>query len=101
LKKAYILAELAVGMIIAALLAGAFTAMGYYINITSNTLKHENSKIILDVIRSRLLHLAKDVDDDGYFELLMHEDGMGIPLEAGISIDAWGELKLYELYRLH
>lgn len=95
MKKGYILAEVAVAIVIASLLAGAFTAMMYYMNISSNTLKSENSKIILDVVRSRLLNLAKDIDSDSYFELPMHEADNTLPLEVAITTDAWGREIFY------
>jgi hypothetical protein len=95
LKQGYILAEMAVAIVIAALLAGAFTAMTYYMNIASNSLKSENSKIILDVVRSRVLELARDVDNDSFFELPMHGNDNSLPIEAAISIDAWGEAIYY------
>jgi hypothetical protein len=95
LKRGYILAEVAVAIVIAALLAGAFTAMTYYMNIASNSLKSENSKIILDVVRSRVLELARDVDNDSFFELPMHQSDNSLPLEVAISVDAWGESIYY------
>lgn len=90
MKRGYILAEMAIAIVIAALLGGAFTAMSYYMYQSSNTLKNQNSKIILDVVRSRLLELAKDVDSDGFFELVMHSSDNTLPLEVSITVDAWG-----------
>lgn len=95
MKRGYILAEMAVAVVIASLLAGAFTAMMYYMNVSSNTLKSENSKIILQVVRSRLLDMAKDVDSDSFFELPMHQASNTLPLNVSITVDAWGKPLYY------
>ncbi len=89
------MAEVAVAVVIAGLLAAAFTAMGYYMQASSNQLKIQNSKTILDVVRSRLLYLAKDVDDDSFFELLAAKDNSTVPMQAGIATDAWGQPIVY------
>lgn len=88
------LLEALIAIAIAGAVAVIFTTMGYYVYIQSNMLKEQNTKMILDVVRSRLLDLAKDVDNDSYFELLKPQNGDEVPLKIGIVNDAWGN-KIY------
>lgn len=95
MHRGYLLAEAMIAVIIAGVIAGVFTTMNYYTHLQSNTLKHQNTKIILDVVRSRLLHLAKDVDNDSFFELLKEDSNSTLPLDVGIGVDAWGQRIFY------
>lgn len=88
------LLEALIAIAIAGAVAVIFTTMGYYVYIQSNMLKEQNTKMILDVVRSRLLDLAKDVDNDSYFELLKPQNGDEVPLKIGIVNGAWGN-KIY------
>ncbi|MFA6759561.1 MAG: hypothetical protein WCR69_00755 [Sulfuricurvum sp.] len=94
MRRGYLLLEALIAIAIAGAVAVIFTTMGYYVYIQSNMLKEQNTKMILDVVRSRLLDLAKDVDNDSYFELLKPQNGDEVPLKIGIVNDAWGN-KIY------
>ena len=87
---------MAIAIVIAALLAGAFVSMSYYMQQSSDRLKYENSKIILEVVRSRLLHLATPANNHSCFDLPAHETDNTLPLNVGISTDAWGQELYYE-----
>ncbi|MDF1874946.1 hypothetical protein JHD48_04280 [Sulfurimonas sp. SAG-AH-194-I05] len=91
MRKAYLLVESMIAIIIAGIVAVVFTTMNYYSNIQSNILKQQNTKIILEVIRSRLLKLATDPDNDVFFELLKEDANQSLPVEAGVGVDAWGK----------
>lgn len=95
MKKGYLLAEIMIAIIIAGTVATVFTTMSYYTNIQANLLKLQNSKMILEVLRSRLLHSAQDPDSDSYFELLKEESNNSIPLNTGLGTDAWGKRIFY------
>ena len=95
MRKGYILTEVMIGVVIAGSVAAVFTSMSYYTYLQSNMLKHQNTKVILEVTRSRLLNLAKDIDSDSYFELLKEEAGNTLPLNIGIGTDAWGKKIFY------
>lgn len=89
MRKGYMLAEAMIAIVIAGIVATVFTTMNYYTHLQSNILKHQNTKTILDVIRSRLINLASDPDSDSYFELLKDTNGT-LPIDVGIGTDAWG-----------
>ncbi|MBL0708156.1 MAG: type II secretion system protein [Sulfurimonas sp.] len=95
MKKGYMLVEAMIAIIITGIVATIFTTMSYYTSIQSNMLKQQNTKIILDVIRSRLLDLAKDPDSDSYFELLKQESDNTLPVSVGLGVDAWGKRVFY------
>ncbi len=94
MKKAYLLAEVMISIVLAGTLAAVFTTMNYYTNIQSNILKHQNTKTILEVVRSRLLNTASDPDNDSFFELLKEETDSTIPIDIDLGTDAWGK-KIY------
>ncbi len=87
-----------IAIVIAGIVAGIFTTMSYYNNIQANILKQQNTKTILEVTRSRLLHVAKDVDSDSYFEPLKEDENNTIPAEIGLGIDAWSKRIYYYTY---
>ncbi|MBS4069177.1 MAG: hypothetical protein WC279_09935 [Sulfurimonas sp.] len=95
MRRGYLLAEAMIAVIIAGIVAAIFTTMNYYTHLQSNTLKGQNSKTILEVIRSRLLHTAKDADNDSYFELLKEEADNTLPVNIGLGVDAWGKRVFY------
>ena len=95
MRRGYLLAEAMIAVIIAGIVAAIFTTMNYYTNLQSNTLKGQNSKTILEVIKSRLLHTAKDADNDSYFELLKEEADNTLPANLGLGVDAWGKRVFY------
>ena len=95
MRSGYLLAEAMIAVIIAGVIAAIFTTMNYYTHLQANTLKQQNTKTILEVIRSRLLYSAKDVNSDSFFELLKEEADNTLPLLLGVGSDAWGKRILY------
>lgn len=95
MKKAYLLAEIMIAIILVGTIATVFTTMSYYSNIQSNLLKLQNSKMILEVLRSRLLNSAEDPDSDSFFELLKEDSNSTIPINIGLGTDAWGKRVYY------
>ena len=91
MRKGYLLAEAMIGIVMVGALLSVFITMNYYSNIQSNMLKQQNTKIILEVTRSRLLKLASDPDSDSYFELLKEDVNNTLPIEIGVGTDAWGK----------
>ena len=89
------LAEAMIAVVIAGVVAAIFTTINYYTYIQSNMLKQQNTKTMLEVIRSRLLDLATDPDSDSYFELLKENNVSTLPISAGIGTDAWGQRIYY------
>lgn len=100
MRKAYLLVEAMIAIVIAGSVAAVFTTMNYYTHIQSNILKQQNTKIILEVIRSRLVESAADPDDDGYFELVKEELDYTLPVDVGLGTDAWGKRIYYYTYDL-
>jgi type II secretory pathway pseudopilin PulG len=94
-RRAYLLIEAMIAIVIVGIVATVFTTMNFYTHMQSNVLKQQNSKIILEVVRSRLTHLAKDPDSDTYFELLKEESGNTLPISIGLGTDAWGKRIYY------
>lgn len=92
------LVEIMIAVIMAGVIAAVLATMGYYIMIQSNTLKYQNTKTMLEVIRSRLLGLATNPDSDSYFELLKEEENSTVPVIAGLGKDAWGRNISYTTY---
>ena len=84
-----------IALIIAGVVATVFTTMNYYSRLQSDMLKQQNSRVILEVVRSRLLHSATDIDSDSYFELLKEEADSTLPLSVGLGTDAWGKRIFY------
>ena len=95
MRNAYLLLEAMIAIIIAGIVATIFTTMNYYTNIQSNILKQQNTKTILEVVRSRLLASAENVDNDSYFELLKQEDDNTLPISVGLGTDAWAKRIYY------
>ena len=91
MRRGYMLAEMMISIVIAGIVAAVFTTMNYYTHIQSNILKQQNSKTILEVIRSRLINSAEDPDSDSYFELLKEEADNTLPVSIGIGTDAWAK----------
>ena len=89
MRSGYLLAEAMIAVIIAGVIAAIFTTMNYYTHPQANTLKQQSTKTILEVIRSRLLYSAKDVDSDSFFELLKEEADNTLPLSLGAGSEAW------------
>lgn len=98
MKKGFMLIEVMVAIIMAGILAAVLATIGYYTVIQGNTLKQQNSKTMLEIIRSRLLTLAANPDGDSYFELLQEEAGSTVPLTVGLGKDAWGRNIFYSTY---
>lgn len=97
MKKGFMLVEVMIAIIMAGILAAVLATMGYYTIMQGNTLKQQNSKTILEVIRSRLLNTAANPDSDSYFELLK-EVNSTIPVIIGLGKDAWGRNIFYSTY---
>ena len=91
MRRGYMLAEVMLAIIMAGALVGVFTTMNFYANVQSNILKQQNTKIILEVIRSRLISLSTDPDSDSYFELLKEDENGTLPVNIGLGIDAWAK----------
>lgn len=98
MKKGFMLVEVMIAVIMAGVIAAALATIGYYTVIQGNLLKQQNTKTMLEVIRSRLVGLAKDPDNDSYFELLKEEANSTVPVVAGLGKDAWGRNILYSTY---
>lgn len=98
MKKGFMLVEVMIAVIMAGVIAAVLATMGYYTMIQGNTLKYQNTKTILEVIRSRLVGLAKDPDNDSYFELPKEETNSTVPVVAGLGKDAWGRNIKYTTY---
>ena len=95
MKKAFLLIEAMIAILIAGVVAAVFTTMNYYTSLQSDMLKQQNSKTILQVIRSRLLNSATDPDSDAYFELLKAEVDNTLPTSICLGTDAWGKRIFY------
>lgn len=91
MRKGYFLIEAMLAIVVIGIVATVFTTMNYYSLLQSNVLKQQNTKTILEVIRSRLLNLASDPDSDSYFELLKEEADGTLPVNVGIGTDAWAK----------
>lgn len=92
------LAEVMIAVVMAGVLATALGVLGYYTMIQSNMLKQQNSKTMLEVIRSRLVNLAANPDGDSYFELLKEEANSTVPIIVGQGKDAWGRNISYNTF---
>jgi len=97
MKKGFMLVEVMIAIIMAGILAAVLATMGYYTIMQGNTLKQQNSKTMLEVIRSRLLNTASNPDNDSYFELL-HEVNSTVPVVIGLGKDAWGRNITYSTF---
>ncbi len=95
MRRGYLLAEAMIAVVIAGTVAAVFTTMNYYTHLQSNMLKRQNTKTMLEIIRSRLLVLAADPDSDSYFELLKEEADNTLPTNVGLGVDAWGKRVYY------
>ncbi|MCF6309145.1 MAG: hypothetical protein L3J19_01515 [Sulfurimonas sp.] len=91
MRQGYLLVEAMMAIIIAGIVATVFTTMNYYTHIQSNLLKQQNTKTILEIVRSRLLNLAQDPDADSYFELIKEDANNTLPISVGLGTDAWGK----------
>lgn len=98
IKKGFMLLEVMIAVIMAGVIAAVLATMGYYTMIQGNTLKMQNTKTILEVIRSRLVNLAANPDSDAYFELLKEDGNNTVPVAAGLGKDAWGRNIFYSAY---
>jgi len=97
MKKGFMLVEVMVAIVMAGILAAVLATMGYYTIIQGNILKQQNSKTMLEVIRSRLLNTASNPDSDSYFELLK-EVNSTVPVVIGLGKDAWGRNITYSTF---
>ena len=97
-KKGFMLVEVMIAVIMAGIIAAVLATMGYYTMIQGNTLKYQNTKTILEVIRSRLVNSAANPDSDSYFELLKEETNSTVPVRVGLGKDAWGHNIFYSTY---
>lgn len=95
MKKGYMLLEAMIAIVIAGVVAAVFTTMNYYSNIQANILKYQNTKTILEVVRSRLVKLAEDPDFDSYFELPKEDENNTLPVNVGVGLDGWGKRIYY------
>jgi type II secretory pathway pseudopilin PulG len=98
MRKGMMLVEVMIAIIMAGILAAVLGTMGYYTMMQGNTLKQQNSKTMLEVIRSRLLNLAANPDNDSYFELLKEDANNTVPVVVGLGKDAWGRNIFYSTY---
>ena len=98
MKKGFMLLEVMLAVVMAGVLAAVLATMGYYMTIQGNTLKTQNSKTILEVIRSRLVNLASNPDNDAFFELLEENASNTVPIAAGLGKDAWGRNIYYSTF---
>ena len=98
MRSGYLLAEAMIAVVITGIVVGVFTTMNYYTTIQSNLLKQQNTKMILEVVRSRLVNLAADPDSDQYFELLKEDANSTLPINVGLGTDAWGKRINYTTY---
>jgi type II secretory pathway pseudopilin PulG len=98
MKKGMMLIEVIIAIIMAGALAAILATMGYYTIMQGNTLKQQNSKTMLEVIRSRLLNAAANPDNDSYFELLQEDENNTVPIVIGLGKDAWGRNIFYSTY---
>jgi type II secretory pathway pseudopilin PulG len=90
IRNGYFLIEAMIAVLIAGIVASVFTMMNYYTKMQSDVLKQQNTRTILEVVRSRLLKLAEDPDTDSYFELPKDENNT-LPLTIGPGLDAWAK----------
>lgn len=95
MRSGYYLIEAIIAILIAGVVASAFTMMNYYTKIQSNMLKQQNTKTMLEITRSRLVSLASNPDTDSFFELLKEDENNTLPVNAGIGSDAWGKPIFY------
>lgn len=95
MRRGFLLAEAMITVIIAGVIAAIFSAISYYTYIQSNLLKRQNTTMILEVVRSRLLALAGNPDGDPYYELPKEGTSNGVPVNAGMVNDAWGRAIRY------
>lgn len=98
MRKGMMLVEVMISIIMAGILAAVLATMGYYTIIQGNTLKQQNSKTMLEVIRSRLLNQASNPDNDAYFELPKEGADNTIPVSIGLGKDAWGRNIFYSTF---
>jgi type II secretory pathway pseudopilin PulG len=98
MRKGIMLVEVMIAIILAGVLAAVLGTMGYYTMMQGNTLKQQNSKTMLEVIRSRLLNAAANPDNDSYFELLKEDENNTVPIVIGLGKDAWGRNIFYTTY---
>ncbi len=98
MKKGFMLVEVMIAIVMAGIIATVLATMGYYTMIQANSLKLQNTKTILEVIRSRLVGLATDPDADSYFELLKQDVNSTVPVSVGLGKDAWGRNIYYTTY---
>ncbi len=89
-RGGFLLVEAMITVIMAGVIAAIFSAISYYTYIQSNLLKRQNTTMILEVIRSRLLVLAQNPDGDEYFELPKETASNGVPVNVGMVNDGWG-----------
>ncbi len=87
-----------IAIIIAGSIATVYVSMSYYTNLQANLMKYQNTKTILDVVRSRVIHLAADPDSDNYFECLKEDVYFELPVDVGLGVDAWGKRIKYLTY---
>lgn len=97
-KKGFLLFEALIAIMIAGIVLMVYTSISYYASIQSNMIKSQSTKQILDVIRSRLLLLAKDSDSDGYFELPKADENNTVPIQVALTTDSWGRVVYYFPY---
>jgi type II secretory pathway pseudopilin PulG len=93
-RGGFLLFEVLIAITIAGIVAMIYTTMNYYSNIQSNMLKTVSTKQILDVVRSRLIQNASDIDSDGYFEFLADSNNT-LPVSINLLNDSWGRLIYY------
>lgn len=98
LKKGVMLIEIIIAVLMAGAIAAVLATIGYYTMIQGNTLKQQNTKSMLEVIRSRLLNLAANPDSDAYFELLKEEGNNTVPVVVGLGKDGWGRNIYYSTF---
>lgn len=98
MKKGFMLVEVMIAIVMAGVLAAVLATMGYYTMMQGNTLKYQNTKTILEVIRSRLVNSAANPDNDAFFELLKEETNSTVPVRVGLGKDAWGHNIFYSTY---
>jgi type II secretory pathway pseudopilin PulG len=98
MKKAYVLMDVMIAVFIVGIITAAFTTINMYSFMQIDIMKRENTKQILEIVRSRLIEKAQDIDSDGYFELPKEDSSNSIPSNIIATTDAWGVSLFYSTY---
>jgi hypothetical protein len=97
MKKAYVLMDVMIAIFVVGIITAVFTTMNIYSFMQIDIMKRENTKQILEIVRSRLIQESNDVDGDGYFEFVKDANSK-IPSSIIATTDAWGVSLFYQAY---